>query len=143
MPKWSNDYIKIPFVEKGRDIKGCDCWGLVRLIYKDHLDVTLPSLHGYDDTTDYLSMTNIIDRQTNSMEWQEIELGKEKPFDVLVFRVMNHPVHVGVVVDNGWMIHCERGQNTLHSDYMNDRNWSKRLEGIYRHVASTDSGCTV
>lgn len=141
--KWSNKYIDIPFVEKGRTRDGLDCWGLVRLVYKDLLDITLPILHAYEDTKDYLNISQLVEENSSQYEWTEVEKGQEQPLDVLIFRVMGHPVHVGLVVGNGYMLHCQRGSNTVHADYVNDRNWGKRLEGIYRHAGSANADFTV
>ena len=35
-------FIGIPFVSKGRTFKGCDCYGLVKLYYKEVLNIELP-----------------------------------------------------------------------------------------------------
>ena len=37
-----NDFIGIPFVSKGRTFRGCDCYGLVKLYYKEVLNIELP-----------------------------------------------------------------------------------------------------
>lgn len=37
-----NDFIGIPFVSKGRTFRGCDCYGLVSLYYKEVLNIELP-----------------------------------------------------------------------------------------------------
>lgn len=39
-----NDFIGIPFVDKGRDIKGCDCYGLIKLYYKEILNIDIPDV---------------------------------------------------------------------------------------------------
>lgn len=30
--QWWNEYVGLPFADKGRTREGCDCWGLVRLV---------------------------------------------------------------------------------------------------------------
>lgn len=134
---WSNEYVNIPFAEKGRDKKGADCWGLVMIIYKELLGIDLPSYLEYNDTKDKLSISGMIIDQTIK-NWEFIEEGDEQEFDCAVFNISGVPMHVGVVVSPGTMIHCERGRGTWHSEYNIEKQWNNRLEGFYRH-ADTNS----
>lgn len=36
---WSDRFIGIPFEDHGRARAGCDCWGLVCLIYQEELAI--------------------------------------------------------------------------------------------------------
>lgn len=135
---WSNKYIGIPFSEKGRTEEGLDCWGLVRTIYNKELNINLPSLDSYENVKELEALSKIISNQTTSEQWGRIEVGKEKPFDVLVFSVRNLETHVGLAVAKGLMIHSERGSNSHHIEYKPSTTWGSRLRGIYRYVASSD-----
>ena len=128
---WSNDYINIPFKSNGRFRDGCDCWGLARIIYKEQLNIDLPELLGYKNTKDSKKISELY--EVEHTRWSEISLGDEKPFDVLVFKILGMPTHIGVVVDKGFMIHCEYGIGTHITDYKKDFQWKKRLAGIYRY----------
>lgn len=133
---WSNEYVKIPFTEKGRTRKGVDCWGLVRLIYQERKGVSLPEFTGYTDTKDHENISRLI--REGSLSWQPVEKGSEAPYDVVVLKIMSDPWHVGLVVGCGWMVHSLRGSGVIHSDYMNDRAWRDRVLGFYRY-ANPDS----
>lgn len=130
--QWVNEYIRVPFLEKGRSRDGVDCWGLVRLVYKDHLGVDLPELLGYSDTKDKLSISQVIGDE--SKKWVKIDQGSEVIYDVAVFSMVGVPMHVAVVVKQGIMLHSERGSGTYISNYTREQQWSRRLIGFYRYA---------
>lgn len=139
---WSNDFISVQFKDHGRTRAGADCWGLVRIIYQERLGIILPS---YDEEyTDVLDRKSIADRyDEHRLEWQPVPKGEEREYDLAVFRMLNLPTHVAVVVEQPLMVHCERGCNTYVSDYVNDRHWSKRLEGFYRYAGNSNISAAV
>lgn len=130
---WVNNYIKIPFLEHGRSEQGCDCWGLVKIIYERELGLILPTLLDYKDTKDRHGISSLVEAEKN-IQWEQIELGDEKEFDVLIFKILNVPTHVGVVYKKNNMIHSEKGKNTYLTDFIKEQHWKKRLYGIFRHA---------
>lgn len=119
---WTNDYIRIPFKEKGRTRDGCDCWGLLRIVAADR-GVELPEFsNGYDKSSDDLH-TAVGLHKANP-----VDIGAEQPFDVLMF---TNKLHVGIVVTPGRMLHCHVGTGTVIEDYRNVI-WERRLKAIAR-----------
>jgi len=127
----ASKYVGLKFKNRGRTIEGVDCWGLVRLIYKEHFDIVLPS---YED--DYASSHNILETkeaiETYSKEWQNIVAGKEQFGDVIVMRLSGYPTHVGFVLENGKMLHIIEGTDAVVENY-HSRLWQHRIVGFYRH----------
>lgn len=128
----TNKYIRIPFKDHGRTREGADCWGLTRIIFQEERGIDLPSMLGYSDTKDKVTISEMI--RSNWIAWDLIPRGQEKEFDIAVFRILGHPMHVGVVVKRGLMIHCERGSNTYLTNYYKEHQWDKRLEGFFRYA---------
>ena len=129
---WTDDYISIPFADHGRSRKGCDCWGLARVIYKEKFNIDLPLLLEYNDIKDVRHITKLY--ETECQEWVEMPIGEEQPFDILVFKILGSPCHIAIVVEKGLMIHCEKGIGTHISEYYKDKQWCLRLTGVYRRV---------
>lgn len=129
---WTDEYIRIPFKERGRSRDGADCWGLALLIFHDKLGIDLPPLIGYADTKDRVRITDII--KTESLTWDFIAPGDEKAFDIAVFKMLGQPMHVGVVIEPGLMLHCERGKGTYLTYYNKENQWDRRLEGFFRYA---------
>jgi cell wall-associated NlpC family hydrolase len=130
MITWPAKYVGIPFAEHGRDAFGCDCWGLVRMVYRDQLDIELPDFcDGYRDTRDGEAIAAL--SRAERERW--LAVSNPQPFDVISLRVRGLPWHVGVVADRGRMLHVLRGCDAVVESYERPL-WSQRIEGFYRWI---------
>jgi cell wall-associated NlpC family hydrolase len=107
-------FIGIPYVNRGDGFDGCDCWGLVWLFHREALGHEVPRYAGYSDAEG----EDIPARIREGWEgWAHVLPGQEELGDVLALRVGQHPVHVGVVVSRGQMLHVLRGANSSLARY--------------------------
>lgn len=128
MRAWWQDYINIPFAEKGRDKEGCDCWGLVRLVYKNELGIDLPDyLDVYETTEDRDALSKKI--REESEKWDAPIHPQE--YDVVILNMRGVPMHVGIITKNNHMIHCARGINTVHENFTISK-WKHKVIGYRR-----------
>lgn len=134
MPEWTNRYVGIPWRETGRNVaSGLDCWGLVRLVLMEQANIILPELSdvAYRETGDKRELIRLIRQHSEAMpDWTPVN-APEQVFDV-VWLKNPWPIHFGVVVAPGWMIHIEKGCETVLEDFRGLR-WGKKLQGIFRH----------
>jgi len=130
--RWWDEYIGIPFAEKGRDKQGFDCWGLVRHVYDKHCGILLPSYDKIYNSTvnDGKDISAKIIEQTNK-EWESVTKALE--FDVIILRVRGLPMHVGLVTRPDYMIHCQQGVGVSHENYTGAR-WANRVMGFVRYA---------
>jgi cell wall-associated NlpC family hydrolase len=128
---FASQYVGLLFKNRGRTKEGVDCWGLVRLIYKEQFNIQLPS---YDD--EYDSSYNIKETgetiAEHSKEWEAVEKGSEKTGDVIVMRLSGYPTHVGLVLEKGRMLHIIEGTDAIVENY-EGRLWQRRIVGFFRH----------
>lgn len=130
MPPDFSKYVGIPFADHGRTSAGCDCWGLVRMIYRAEYGVELPDLGPiYRSTTDEDGMRAVYVAQLP--EWRQVE--SPQAGDVALLRVRGVPIHVGVVVSENRMLHIERGLDAVVERF-DAGMWANRIEGFYRHA---------
>jgi sulfur carrier protein ThiS len=121
-------YIGIPFLEKGRDACGVDCWGLVRLIYKQEYDIALPSF--VEDYT--LSDDARIGELFAQYKEGWAPLTQPTVGCVVLFRMFGTESHIGVVVDGSHFIHVREGRDSVIESLENAK-WSKRVVGYYNY----------
>lgn len=127
---WWNKYIRVPFEEKGRGHNGCDCWGLVQLIYKEQLNIDLPGYEEvYKTTNDREILSKTIQNERNN-NWTTPFEGE--PFDVIILKMGGVPMHVGVVTKPGRMIHCAKDIGTTHEQY-DAMRWKNKVIGFARY----------
>lgn len=130
--KYSN-YIGLQYKNNGRTESGIDCWGLVRLFYKQELNIDLPSYgteyFGPEDS----GLSNLI--QDNKIAWTKIEI--PAPGCVVLFNILGEPVHVGIYLGDNKFLHARSGQDSA-IESLDSHKWSKRVEGFYIYTNSDE-----
>lgn len=120
-------YIGLPYLANGRTEAGLDCWGLVRLFYRDELGIDLPSY-----TTNYSGADDPAIMELMS-EYKDTNWKKQTTFkvgDVCVFNIYGEPCHVGVYVGDSKFMHSRENRDVV-IESLDSPKWSKRLEGCY------------
>ena len=122
-------YVGIPYLNRGRDRDGCDCWGLVQLWHKEQLDVEVPDyLWAYTSAEDHGSVADAINE--HKVQWLKVE-DKPQYGDVLVFNILGQPIHVGIMLEGDDFLHAfQNTQSCL--ERLSSVSWSRRLREVYR-----------
>lgn len=121
-------FIGLPYKDHGRSREGMDCWGMCVLFYREVFQVELPLLTDeYLSAEDGESVAGCVDKaRVRWLEVQEPEFG-----DVLLFRIMGWPTHVGIYIGNGDFLHALKGSNSC-IDRIRSLTWKSRHIRTYR-----------
>lgn len=123
--------IGVPFLEKGRDLSGFDCWGAVRHGLREAFGIPVPSYtESYTTTREGEEIAALIGRESTG--WDEVALSALQPGDVLILRIKGHPWHCGLVVDPPYFIHTDRATGTV-KDRWDSIRWAQRIVSAHRH----------
>lgn len=127
---WTTDYLGLPFTDLGRTRAGCDCWGLARLVYRDLLNIDLPSLDTSLGVSGPAKVAEMIGETASAEPWRAV--AEPLPFDVLVFRRGRYAQHLGICVNRRWMLHMDRTGAKLAE--FTSALWTSRAIGAWRHA---------
>lgn len=137
MRNWSARYLGIPWSREDRGARGTHCWGLVRLVYAEMLDIELGDYGAAHDRA--VNAATIAERR-KAWPWRPVAaIGTALPFDVIVYRRGRYDDHVGILVDTGLMLHVALGQEAIVEEVAGTA-WRNRIAGIHRHVARMEGG---
>jgi len=129
---WTDLYAGIPFAFDGRDRFGCDCWGLVRLVYEEVLGRGLPMVAGALKDLSLGSLARVSrEIKAGLDDWERV--GDPQDFDIVIFRRGQVNTHVGIVCGRGQMLHVMEGINSTVEPY-NAPVWKSKIYGIYRYA---------
>ncbi len=104
-------YIQIPYKEHGRDHDGCDCLGLVILVYREEFGLNFPDvLYSDPQDPDNAGLINVMKSTVEAMPVDDPQEGD------IVLLILSGAPHMGVYVGKGAMLHtscrfgtvCER-----------------------------------
>ncbi|WP_421792744.1 NlpC/P60 family protein [Hyphobacterium sp.] len=133
---WHVDYLGVPYLWRGRaPDPGWDCWGMIRFCHDRHFGFLSPDRSDlYSARADALPRREKFKLQAQLLreyrgEWQKIEapiMGA-----VLLLKVDDLPVHVGLSLGDRTFLHVTKTQST-HVATLGDGVWDlKKVEGIY------------
>ena len=105
---WATQYIGRPWVSGARGPEAFDCWGLVRYVYGEHLNVLLP-LYPYN-AKDVLKVSGTM-RTDLATQWQELDEPEDMCLVAMSARKLPHHVGLFLAVDGGLVLHCGEKQN--------------------------------
>lgn len=136
MEFYYDDLIGIPFVDGGRDEKGLDCWGLVRIAFKRQ-GIEVKDYHIAAVNAQNIAST--MAEQEN--EWQKL---KEPEIGCLVLLRLTPGCwanHVGIYLGDGKFLHAYLSTGVCIDRL---RHWQARIVGFYKprkEAKRIDSDC--
>jgi cell wall-associated NlpC family hydrolase len=135
LPAWASDYVGLPYSVGGRSREGVDCWGLYELIFNEQSGRTIPSYDGPVWGGEGATSREIaLACAAFASRFSPVQPGEEQVFDGIIMRLAGHPLHVGMVIEPGWMIHSIRGADSCIERYRPSMVWENRIAGFHRHV---------
>jgi cell wall-associated NlpC family hydrolase len=128
-----DEYVGLPFKDKGRDRSGLDCWGLLRLVYQEKAGLTLPAfVESYVTQEDTAAVAALIAGHSDG--WREVAEPTVKPLDAVLMLQYGVERHIGVVVKRGLVLHVGLGGASRIEPY-NSMRLRRRVSRFMRHEA--------
>lgn len=123
----------IPFADFGRDWDGCDCWGIVRLIYKEELGIEL-GLYGGITVHDVMKVVRNFNREFRE-NWSKVS--EPVAFDVAA--MVNESgsrafAHCGIMLSDSVLLHMRDGAGIITGNIC-EPGVSNQILGFYRYGA--------
>lgn len=131
----TSKFIGVPFVNGGRDFSGCDCWGMVRLVFQEY-GIEVPDYKIHCMRSKAIGLQVALEMKASKdgeNRWERVN-APEEPCLVLMEHMPDIPGyinHLGVYVGGGKMIHTCLKQN-CHIDSIDNMYWQSTIRGFYR-----------
>lgn len=128
MVEWADKYVGIPYLMHGSNFDGCDCYGLVKLIYKNEFNINLPDYSSnYTPNSDDDEIIDIYKKEVT--KWRQVD--KPKIGSVVYLMVLGQPKHVGVVINEKQFLHNINEKSSSSIGDFKSNKWKRRVIGFY------------
>ncbi|MBM3210609.1 NlpC/P60 family protein [Candidatus Poribacteria bacterium] len=124
-------YVGIPYKHQGRDMNGLDCWGLIKLVYKENLGIEIWDINA-DYSEDWCWEGKDYFIENYQKQWERVK--NPSIFDVvLINNGRGTSNHAGVMLGNNMFIHCVKAGVVISK--ITDKMWKDKITGIFRFKA--------
>lgn len=123
---------KIFYHKNHRDFNFCDCYGICYLFNREVLNKEIPE---YLNEKIYSDEDIDATYKSKLKEWVKIPRGKETTGDVVSINMKQMPIHVGVVVDKGFMLHIMENRHAQIESY-NSFKWKNKVDSFWRYEST-------
>lgn len=120
-------YIGLPYLLNGETREGVDCYGLIKLYYQEVLGVALPSRVNHD----LKQRQAIAENYRAELHELTFKVSSPKEHDLVLLRVENVPMHIGLIIRQNTMLHILNG-GTSCIERLDRPRWKSRIQGYYR-----------
>lgn len=138
-PAYVGNYIGAPYKDAGEPPKSFNCWQLFAHIQRCERGLALPDYDGpvWSGRAGLEAMHEAAEafaqrfiEIATGVEWRA---GRrvECEGDAILLRLSGAPIHIGLVVAQGWMLHINKGIDACVESYR-DPHWTHRVIGFYR-----------
>lgn len=117
----------IQFAYRGRGPNEYDCYGLVRALWRDIYDVTLPDFTSPSDAPKIMAMMTL-----QLQLWQSTT---DAPGVLVALRLPNHSGHVGLSLGDGRFVHIWEKSGGLRLEHLSQ--WRRAIQGFYVYEQHT------
>jgi len=121
-------YLGIPYVDKGRDENGLDCYGLVYLYYKNEYGIELETFtQDYESASDAITAHGAIEKHRDEF----LEVDKPREGDLIIFTIGGFNAHIGLMISDKKFLHTLDGcEVTVES--IDSITWRNRINSYLR-----------
>ncbi|APZ53753.1 NlpC/P60 family protein [Salipiger abyssi] len=123
---WSDDWIGLPYAERGRGPDAYDCLGLFLTLHRARFGRDLP-----DPGCTIREAVREDAVQIYLPRYERVSVAQEG--DALLFRMAERPLHLGFALDSDDMLHIDAIAES-RVERWSRASWLSKLEGIYRIV---------
>ena len=121
-------YLGIPFLHRGRTVEGLDCWGFLKLVYKD-LGFYLFDIEDLSYERAWAARGE--DHFRNNYENDWVKVHTPKVLDSILFlNSRSVAFHAGIMLKDWHFIHASRAGVVVSR--LSHAIWRERIEGFYR-----------
>lgn len=133
VPAWAGEFVGTPY-------EACECWALVRAVLASQAGIDVPA-YGDVAAADLAAVARSVRRDAALSPWRQVN--KPERLDVVVMtgresmtdgRSRRAPVHVGIIVSDGLMLHTTERTGAV-VERLDNPLIAPRILGFYRHEA--------